>query len=91
MLENLIETEIAVPAYQMLLFVVVVILCLFLRRFKLGLSTTFCFTFYWGFIYNREIFIEIEGFTPFLFFYLFSGIFVIVCTLISFFADDSPN
>jgi len=88
LLENLIHIEIAVPVYQMIFFVLVVTLCLLFTRFKLGSSVTFCFTFYWGFIYNKEIFIEIEGFSPFFFFYLFSGLFIIVCTLASFFVEE---
>ncbi len=82
------EIELTIPLFHMILFVVMISLCLLFSRYKLGLSITFCFTFYWGYILNREVFIEIEGLTPFFFFYLFSGFLIIVCAIVSFFAEE---
>ncbi len=82
------EIELTIPLFHMILFVATISLCLLFSRFKLGLSITFCFTFYWGYILNKDVFVEIEGLTPFLLFYLLSGFLILLCAVISFFSEE---
>jgi hypothetical protein len=79
----------AIPFNQMILFVGLVAFCFLFSRFKLGLSITFCFTFYWGFVYNKDLFFtDLEGSSPFLLFYFFSGSVLILFALFSFLTKE---
>jgi len=88
-MENLQEMQLTIPVAQMALFIALVSFCLLFTRYKLGLSITFCFTFYWGFIYNKDVFFtSLEGSSPFLFVYFFSGFLLLLFALFSFVSED---
>ena len=88
-MENLHEMQLTIPVAQMAFFIVLISFCLLFARYKLGLSITFCFTFYWGFIYNKDVFFtSLEGSSPFLFLYFFSGFLLILFALFSFVSED---
>ncbi len=79
----------SVPFGQVLLFVVVNSFCLLFARYKLGLLITYCFVFYWGFILNREYFIDRWGNTSWgLIVYVFAGILMVIVFAIGFFQAD---
>ena len=81
--------ELVIPVNQMILFIGMIAFCFLFGRFKLGLSITFCFTFYWGFIYNKDMFYaDLEGSSPFLVIYFFSGFILILFALFSFLAEE---
>jgi len=81
--------ELVLPVNQMILFVGIISFCLLFSRFKLGLSITFCFTFYWGFIHNKDMFYAgLEGSSPFLILYFVSGFILILFALFSFLAGE---
>jgi len=81
--------EMVIPVNQMIVFVALMTFCFLFSRFRLGLSITFCFTFYWGFIYNKDLFFsDLEGSSPFLVFYFVSGFLLIVFALYSFLAEE---
>ena len=81
--------EMVIPVNQMIVFVALITFCFLFSRFRLGLSITFCFTFYWGFIYNKDMFFsDLEGSSPFLVFYFVSGFLLIVFALYSFLAEE---
>jgi len=81
--------ELSIPITQMVVFVGLIAFCFLFSRFKLGLSITFCFTFYWGFIYNKEaFFLSFEGSDQFLVFYFFSGFLLILFALFSFVTEE---
>jgi hypothetical protein len=65
MLDNLLDiflyTNLMVPASQMFLYMILVSLFLLFRRQRLCILTTFLFSFYWGFILNKELFISRLG------------------------------
>jgi hypothetical protein len=83
------EMELTIPLAQMVLFVIMISLCLLLARYRLGLAITFCFTFYWGFIYNKDIFFSsLEASSLFLAFYCICGFLLIVFALYSFGGED---
>ena len=60
-------------------------ICMVLGKFKLGLLTTYLFVFYWGFIFNRAIFIDAAGnASAGLFVYAFFGLSMAVAALAGF-------
>lgn len=78
-----------IPLNQMILFVSLMAFCFLFSRYRLGLSITFCFTFYWGFIYNKDMFFtDMEGSSPFLVFYFISGALLILFALFSFLTKE---
>jgi len=88
-MENLQEMQLTIPVAHMALFIALISFCLLFARYKLGLSITFCFTFYWGFIYNKDVFFtSFEGSSPFLFVYFLSGFLLILFALFSFVSED---
>ena len=88
-MENLHEMQLTIPVAHMALFVGLISLCLLFARYKLGLSITFCFTFYWGFIYNKDVFFtNFERSSPFLLVYFLSGFFLLLFALFSFVSED---
>jgi len=83
------ETQLTIPLEHMILFIMLIACCLLFGRHKTGLAITFSFTFYWGFIYNREIiFSNFDGSPSFLFLYYFSGFLILLFTLCSLVAED---
>ena len=86
------DNSLMVPLWQMMLYTTIIAFCLLWRRYRLGLSASFIFCFYWGFIANRGIFIgsihNMEKTSlPFLL-YLGCGFIIVTLSLISFFASD---
>lgn len=78
-------TTISIPLGQMVLFVIMVSICMVMGKFKLGLLTTYLFVFYWGFIFNRAIFIDAAGNASIgLFAYAFFGLSMAVAALVGF-------
>ena len=89
MMESLQEMQLTIPVAQMALFIALISFSMLFARYKLGLSITFCFTFYWGFIYNKDVFFtSLEGSSPYLFLYFFSGFLLLLFALFSFVSED---
>ncbi|MGD0282988.1 MAG: hypothetical protein ABSB95_11570 [Dissulfurispiraceae bacterium] len=75
-----------IPFGQVLIFVVVNSFCLLMGKHKLGLLITYCFVLFWGFISNREYFIDHFGHTSWgLVVYVLSGILMVIVLIIGFF------
>ena len=88
-MENLHDMQLTIPVAQMALFIALLSCCLLFARYRLGLSITFCFTFYWGFIHNKDVFFSsLEGSSPFLFIYFLSGFLLLLFALFSFVSED---
>ena len=86
------DNSLMVPLWQMGLYTTFIACCLLWKRFRLGLSISFVFCFYWGFIANRALFIgNLKGVEkislPFLL-YIGGGFIIITLSLISFFVSD---
>ena len=86
------ETTLVIPLWQMGLFILLMAFCLLFRRFQLGLSIAFIFSFYWGFIFNQNLFfaniLPHERFSwPFLM-YVGSGFTIILLSVVSFFSQQ---
>ena len=77
--------ELTIPMNELLLCTGIVAVLFLLSRFKLGLSIAFCFTFYWGFIENKDLFfVNLETSSPYLILYFISGVALIGFALFSF-------
>lgn len=88
-MEHLQDIQLTIPVAHMVLFIALISFSMLFARYKLGLSITFCFTFYWGFIYNKDVFFTtFEGSSPFLFLYFFSGFLLLLFALFSFVSED---
>ena len=86
LLDIFLDTNVMVPSSQMFLYIFLVSLFLLFRRHQLCILSTFLFSFYWGFILNRELFISRLGNVElFLFLYLICGFLVVLMAVISFF------
>lgn len=87
----LMDNRLMVPLWQMMLYTVIISFCLLLKRYRLGLSVSFIFCFYWGFIANREVFLgrgNIDRFSlPFIL-YMAGGFIMVVLSVASFFASE---
>ena len=81
--------ELTIPDSQIYICIGLVVLLFLFSRFKLGLSLAFCFTFFWGFTENRDLFfVNLETSSPYVFVYFISGIVLIVFTLLSFVSSE---
>ena len=75
----------SIPFGQVLIFVILNSFCLLFARYKLGLLITYCFVFYWGFIANREYFIDKFGHTSWgLIVYSIAGLAMIAIFILGF-------
>ena len=81
--------ELAIPDSQIYLCIGLVVVLFLFSRFKLGLSLAFCFTFFWGFIENKEFFfVNLETSSPYVVLYFISGVVLIGVTLLSFLTSE---
>lgn len=82
------DEEFSVPAMQVFLLMLMNSVCLLLGRFKLGLLVSYCFAFYWGFVFNRDYFVDAHAVTPTsLAVYAIGGSGMLVVALVGFFRD----
>jgi hypothetical protein len=78
-------TEFTIPVVQIIFFMFSSTFCFLLRKYKLGLMTSFAFVFYWGFIHSSSSFVDMMGSLTLGFFvYLFSGFLIITLALVGF-------
>lgn len=81
--------ELTIPAWQMVLFVVMISVFMLARRYKLCLITTYMFTFYWGFfLYWTEFVRSIGSFPLAETLYVLFGLMILVFTLVAYFRED---
>lgn len=87
--EFLNDKNFSVPLGQLVVFVVINSFCLLFGRYKLGLLLTYCFVFYWGFLFNKDYFVDMLGNTTWgLYIYAISGIAMSVTAIIGFFQES---
>jgi hypothetical protein len=78
-----------IPAGQVMFFVLLNSFCLLFGKYKLGLLISYCFVFYWGFVFNHNHFIDMVGNTTWgMMIYLFSGAFMLLIAVIGFFNQN---
>ncbi len=87
-LSQVLLIEMAIPAWQMALFIVLISLFMLIQRIKLTLITMFLFTFYWAFfLYWGDVLASFSKFPVVAALYLVSGVLYIVLTLIAFYRE----
>ena len=85
-LANILPTlEIGVPLYLVISYVAIISICILFLRLRLGLTVSFLFVFYIGYLYNRNILLDaIKGSTLGMLVYTISGFIIIILAIISF-------
>ena len=81
--------DLTIPNNQVFLCIGLVAVSFLLSRFKLGILIAYCFTFYWGFFENKDLFfVSLERSSPYVMLYFISGFVLIVFTLLSFVTSE---
>jgi len=81
--------EIFIPLNQMILFVALLSISFLLSRYRLGLALVFGFSYYWAFVYNKDLLFkgpDGEGYLYFL-----CGFLLILFALISLLAEAGAS
>jgi len=87
-LDIFLDTRMVIPANQMVLYVGLISLFLLFGRQRLCILISFLFTFYWGFIFNRDLFVDRLGNAEvFMALYLISGFFLVLMAVFVFFSS----
>jgi hypothetical protein len=83
-------TELAIPLFQVALLLMLSTLALLFARIKLALLMNYLFTFYWGYIVNREHLFgsNLEKISNVNVFYLGFGLVIIILALIGFLTQN---
>jgi hypothetical protein len=55
------SSQLTVPLFQVALLLILSTLALIFGRLKMAVLINYCFTFYWGFFMNFELFTDQEG------------------------------
>jgi len=78
-----------IPAWQMVLYVIIISLCMLTDHRKLSLITTYLFTLYWGFnLYWGKIIASVGDVPATATMYILFGIAHVVLTLFAFFRKE---
>ena len=78
----------AIPALQVFLLMLLNSVCLLLGRFKQGLLLSYCFAFYWGFVFSRDQLMAAGAMsTGALTVYLISGMAMLAVAMVGFFRE----
>ncbi len=81
--------EFVIPVWEVILFVVIISICLLLGRNRMGLVSSYCFVFYWGFISNMTNFSTMLGNSSWgMPLYVFSGFLMFIVAITGFFVES---
>ncbi len=81
--------EMVIPAWQMAFYIIVISLCMFNMRYKLGLIITYCFCLYWGFfLYWGDIIGSFSKYPGAVMLYIASGFLLVILMVIACFRGD---
>lgn len=81
--------ELVIPLWQLGLYTILISFFMLFGHDKHGISVSFGFILYWGFVYNRTKLNEIFGTSPsFMAIYIVCAILLIFLILISFFIKE---
>lgn len=82
--------EFSVPLWEMIVYVIFISLCLLFAKHRLGLLTSYCFVFYWGFISNLGSFFNITSKYQWgMQLYVLSGFLMFIVVIIGFFVQSN--
>lgn len=81
--------KLAIPAWQMAFYIIIISVFMLAERYKLCLITTYLFTLYWGFfLYWGDVMASFGSFPTIAAFYLLCGMLHVTLTLIAFFREE---
>ncbi len=81
--------ELVIPAWQMAFYIVVISLCMFNTRYKLGLIITYCFCLYWCFfLYWGDVVGSFSKYPGAVTLYIVSGLLLVILMIIACFRED---
>ena len=81
--------EFSIPLLEVVAFILFNSFCLLFARYKLGLIVTYCFVFYWGFIFNLNHFIDtLKAVSWGMPIYVLSGVLMLIVAITSFLVQD---
>lgn len=79
------DTDVVIPAIQMIYYVGIINICMLLQRYRLCFLISLVCSFYWMFILNKENFVSLDGtFGIEGYFALGIVLFILLASLISF-------
>ena len=83
-MEIITSTQLAVPTLQLILLLILSTIALLVGRLRLALFINYCFTLYWGYVVNFDLFVaqgvvKLNGYTVL---YFSIGIVIILLALI---------
>ncbi|MFA4916071.1 MAG: hypothetical protein WC560_05300 [Syntrophales bacterium] len=90
-MELLYSTQLAIPLFQVLLLLVLSTIALLFGRLRIALFTNYCFTLYWGYISNLDLFTKAGAFKfdTFTFTYFGFGLLIVFLAMIGLFLSKS--
>jgi hypothetical protein len=87
----LLGENLSIPLWEVLVFITINSICLLFGRNKSGLIISYCFAFYWGFIFNVKHFINVAGQSTWgMTVYVLSGV-IMVCVIFTGFFVESRD
>jgi uncharacterized membrane protein len=83
-MEIITSTQLAVPALQLILLLILSTIALLVGFLRLALVINYCFTLYWGYAANFDLFIaqRVENLSGYTFLYFGIGIVIILLAMI---------
>jgi hypothetical protein len=77
------STQLAVPMFQVILLLILSTLALLMGRLRLALFINYCFTIYWGYVANLDLFAaaELSKLNSFTFIYFGLGIVIVLLAM----------
>ena len=85
-----VSTELGVPLFQIMLLLFFSTIALLFGKVKLALILNYLFTFYWGYVFNKELLvISFRNKTyafDFLYYYFGFGLLIIILTIVGFYS-----
>jgi len=83
------DSNLIIPLAQVTAYMFICAFCFLFRKHKLGLIISYCFVFYWGFIFGGEYFVNQQGENLMeLYVYFACGLTTAILALISFFQTE---
>ena len=80
--------ELVVPAWQMLMYIVLTTVCMLSQKYRLSLIITYCFSLYWVFfLYYGDVVGSFDRYPSAVTLYLVSGLLLIILMLIAAFRE----
>ncbi len=80
--------ELVLPAWQMVMYIVLTSICMLSQRYKLSLIITYCFSFYWVFfLYYGDVIGSFDRYPGAVTLYLVCGLLLVILMLIAAFRE----